>query len=448
MKAKYIIPSLIALALTACDAKDEPDYTPATTPVGVGSVHFSAAELTQYVSEDAVSFEVYLYRSEKAVSEALTVQLLVTDESGLFRFPDEASFGAGETIATITVGYDIDDLVANQPYITYIAIDDADTDIYGETTLELTIIYEIYSKWAPFGYVEGTAKDGLGIWSEDGDLIADGVRVLERHVPDNPDVAEYEVQVYMASGTPNPDDPADDEDWLSAIKFSTTDGGETLVVPIQASVVESGYYIADAHYVLPSYFPEAGSYYDEETGTFELELVYIDEDGGAYGPYYDSIKLNGFEDTTDYGLAINDLGQTTVNGTEYALLGFTFNTDEVSKVIYTVVENTDGSALTAYEVASIVDMMLDSTQTYLEVETLTKPGNVALSFSESGYYSAVAAALNAEGEVKATTETTFEYTTSAASKSSASRTRLSAARFSTAELPNIIGRQHLRKRIR
>lgn len=433
---KYIIPSLIALALAACDAKDEPDYTVADSPTGIASVHFGSAEQTKIVSDDATSFNVYLYRSSKAASEALTVQLLVTDDSGLFKFPKEASFAAGKAVTTISVGYDVNDMEANKEYVTYIAIDDAALDIYGETTLKLTINYEIFSQWALFGYVENTKKDGMAIWAEDGADITSDIRILERHVPEDSKIMALEAQYFIGEGSPNPADPYDSKNWTWVMSFNTTDGCRSINVPQQPSFLEEGAYdIMDAYSLTGD--PSYASYYDAETGTFVLVLVYINEEG-AFGPYTDTFTMNGYEDTTDYGLEINDLGQTNVNGTEYAILGFKFNTEEVGEVLYTVVETAKDSIVSDETITMIAEAITDPDQTEYKVETMSKPGNVALSFPQSGYYSAIAVALNAEGVSKAVAETSFEYTAATAAPAGSPRRHLSPAHYDATTAPRIL----------
>lgn len=436
---KYIIPSLIALVLTACDAKEEPDYTTADAPTGIASVHFGSAEQTKIVTDEATSFDVYLYRSENAASEALTVQLLVTDDSGLFRFPAEARFAAGEAVTTIPVGYDVNDMEANKAYVTYIAIDNAATDIYGETTLKLTINYEIYTQWALFSYEAGTSRDGMAVWAEDGSEITSDIRIMERHVPEDENIMAFEAQYYIGEGAPDPSVAYDDKDWTWVMSFSTTDGGKNIEVPQQLCFLENGDYdIVDAYTITGD--PSYASYYDKETGTFVLMLAYLNDEG-AYGPYVDTFTMNGFEDTTDYGLSITDLGQTAINGTEYALLSFKFNTAEVSEVLYTVVETAKDSVMSAETVSYIAEAITDPDQTGYTVESLSKPGNVALSFPQSGYYSVIAVALNSDGEPKALAETPFEYTSGAATVST-TRKHLAPTRFSIAKAPSLLHLPH------
>lgn len=408
MKTKFFLPILV-VALASCDGKDEPEYTPADSPTGVASVHFAEAKKTQIVTEDATSFNVMLYRADNESSQPLTVQLLITDDSGLFKFPREVTFAAGKSYTPITVGYNVNDMETNKPYVTYIAINDAALDLYGETTLELIINHEIYTAWAPCGYVKGTKKNGMAVWAEDGAEITSDIRVMERHLPDDENVMEFEAQYYTGDETPDPTVPYDDENWTWVMSFNTSDGGKTVIVPLQPSFLEEGAYdIIDA-YTATGNTPGYESTYDKENGYFELVLAYVQGDK-LLGPYVNTFRLNGFEDTTDYGLKITNLGQTTVAGAEYAMLGITYNTEELSGVIYTVVETESDAELTAGEVSEIVDIMLDPEQTDLQIESLTKPGNVALSFTQSGTFAAVAAGFNADGALKAVTSLNFTYT--------------------------------------
>lgn len=74
------------------------------------------------LSMDASSFEVELRRVR--TSDAITVPIRVTDESGLFQIPANVSFPAGVDKATITIGYNYEALGFDTPRNVELRIDD------------------------------------------------------------------------------------------------------------------------------------------------------------------------------------------------------------------------------------------------------------------------------------------------------------------------------------
>lgn len=93
--------SVLAFAMGACT--EEVDYEPAEVPEGA-QVYFPST-LPSQVNLDATasSFNVQIGR---AATDAATVNLNATDESGLFTIPTSISFAAGEKTANLTIGYD------------------------------------------------------------------------------------------------------------------------------------------------------------------------------------------------------------------------------------------------------------------------------------------------------------------------------------------------------
>lgn len=126
-----VFAAIAALICASCDGKDSPIYDSAETPAEAQRVYFAEPSLTQIVSADATSFDVNVYRPENKDADELTVQLLFTDESGLFSIPQSVTFPAGVSYATIPVTYSVASMTPNQVYPTAIAIDDANANEYG-----------------------------------------------------------------------------------------------------------------------------------------------------------------------------------------------------------------------------------------------------------------------------------------------------------------------------
>lgn len=293
-------PGLIALAtlaLTACDGKNEPEYTPAETPAETQRVYFAAPTVSEIVTADATAFNVNVYRPENEKAGELTVQLLFTDESHLFSIPQAVTFAAGEHIASIPVAYDASAMTPNKVYPVYIAIDEANANQYGIASVQININYEVMTDWALFGYEAGTAKDGLGIWHL-GSIFTgndlDGARVMERHIPSNPKIIEYTLQIWDGDDAPDTSLPIDSELWFTCLRFSTDDGGKHISAPLQPFALADGFRCATANVLFPDLFGETSNW-DDTTGTFTLNIMYADDEG-AYNPGDETIVLNGYAD--------------------------------------------------------------------------------------------------------------------------------------------------------
>ena len=92
--------ALIGLTMTSCVNKYDYD---ADTASGE-QVYFDNSTSKVALSKDATSFTVPVLRV--ATTEAATIALTSTDESGIFTIPSSVSFAAGENKALVTIGYD------------------------------------------------------------------------------------------------------------------------------------------------------------------------------------------------------------------------------------------------------------------------------------------------------------------------------------------------------
>lgn len=107
MKKTYImqmsLASLFLLNGVAC-MPDAEDYDPAELVDGVGAYFLSSAPSQVDLDGTATTFSVAINRSN--TDEAGTVNLNVTEESGLFSVPTSVTFNAGEATADIVISYD------------------------------------------------------------------------------------------------------------------------------------------------------------------------------------------------------------------------------------------------------------------------------------------------------------------------------------------------------
>ena len=120
---------LSVLALTLGSCTEEYEYSGAKAE---GQQVYFSSELpsTQNLSSTESGFEVKLNRIK--TDEALTINLTLSDESGIYSIPSSVSFAEGESETTFTVGYDPTKLEYDVFNSVTIAIADADyTTPYG-----------------------------------------------------------------------------------------------------------------------------------------------------------------------------------------------------------------------------------------------------------------------------------------------------------------------------
>lgn len=120
----------LILGLGACT--EEYEYTPAEVPGGT-QVYFSTDAPAQVDLESfASAFTIDVYRAEEG--PATTVNLNVTDESGLFNIPTSVSFGDCETKTQLTITYDASRMTFGTYYPITLAVGEADGTPYGPST--------------------------------------------------------------------------------------------------------------------------------------------------------------------------------------------------------------------------------------------------------------------------------------------------------------------------
>lgn len=390
--------ALVGMGFTACDGKDEPDYKPADKPADSERVYFAKSKITQIVTADESEVLVTVYRPEENAASDLTVQILATfaQEAGsqIFHVAPEVTFPENQAFTQIAVKYDADAMTPNTPYSIYIAIDEANADVYGLASTELVLNYEVMTDWALFKG-ETEEQDGYGSWTIGSPFSTETLspaRVFERHIPSNPNQIEFIMQVYNGDEEDESLIPHDDNinnpEWLDVWNFSTTDGGKTIILPIQECVLANGISYAEASILFPNEFKNASSF-DPVSGVFTVNVMCFDE-GGAWNPAYWYINLNGYADTNEYSLTITDNGQVNIADNDYVVINFQLS-KTLDFVDYTIVElPEDSNGLSEEEVADIASAIQRPEQTNYAVSTVTESGNVTLSFPSSGKFEIIA----------------------------------------------------------
>ncbi len=389
----YNIAASLAMVATmagfcSCDGTENVPYSPAPQPEGQ-RVYFGSMTQNEEVADDATELNVAIYRPAAVAADAFTVQLLTTDESGLFNVPTEVTFAAGDTAAVVPVHFEASKLVSGQHYRVVITVDEAQANEYGISTTTLTVTRLSWTEWTEFG--EGTYT--FTLWYE-GDAPA---KVMERHLTDDDKTAQYQFLVNL-----DEDNPDSYELYLTA---STDDGGASITVAEQKVGEHPAYgdvFLSDTYTYTgdPSY--QKDSNFDSETGLFTLNLVcYCD--AGVFGDGNEYCQLDGYVDDREYTLKLTDAGMVDVGGKDYAIVRLEMN-ENLEQVRYVVADG----ALTEAEIADVVTK-IEQDDPSLTAVIVRSSGNLALSPTYKGKNTIVAVGYNSEGEVKATASLTFDY---------------------------------------
>lgn len=428
--------ALLALGFTACDGKDIPGYTEATRPGDAQRVFFASSSMSKIVSDTVSSFEVNIYRPEAASAESLTVQLFPSFPdpayAQIFTVPASVTFDAQRNMAQIEVRYDIAAMEANKDYKFSIAVDEANANEYGVSSIAITAVNEQMSEWTLFGYDEALGRDGYGTFTIGSPYQAQTfspIRVWERHLPSDVKNQQFILQIYDGLEEDEADiehnKDMNDPDWLEVFAFNSEDGGKSINVPETVFVLDPSVSLADAHTLLPSKYENASSF-DPLTGVFTLNIMCFDEEG-AWNPADWTINLAGYLDTNDYTISLTDKGQINIGGSDYAIVGYDA-TKFVEFSAYTLVnsllvkDENDKPVLdeNAYfeVVEGITQQVLDpenATTTY-ELNTLKGTSqNITFSFPSSGDYTMVAVAFHTDNvnglEAKSNAYVNFHFKT-------------------------------------
>lgn len=122
------------MTFSACS---DDDWAPGEPAEGAG-VYFPTTLAAQLeLSADANSFTVEVKRSE--TTDAATVNITATDESGLFDIPASVSFAAGSDAATLTIGYEPEELGYGNFYNLTLTLDETVSTPYAPSLYSVTV---------------------------------------------------------------------------------------------------------------------------------------------------------------------------------------------------------------------------------------------------------------------------------------------------------------------
>lgn len=425
MKLKNIfsfgLAALAVVTVSSCDRLIQPAYTEAGAVDDSRRVYFRSGTQNEILSMESTGFPVNVYRYvpetpegeeeilmpdlSVAVSATCSVEGIIGGSDAAISISSTAEFRDGLPFAPLTaVINDPAKLEGNKPYVINFEIDPEYANQYAITSMTLTVTREEYTDWALFGYDEAQGRDGEGVYTYAQCFTGneDPTRVLERHVPSNPDAMELEFQWLIDNDNP-------DLGWETFLKASTLDGGKNITVPEQLFIDYPGYgeiYVCDlATYTGTSNY--APSTFDPETGLFSLDVVYWCS-SQLFGYGFEYCQMKGYKDTNEYTVRLTDQGQVNVGGNDYSVINF-YLSKHVDYVDYTLL---DGE-LTDEEVAEVAAMLQEEEQTVYQVSTLQNPApgkepysaNVTFNFEVSGDYTIVAVGYHADATGKTEAKT-------------------------------------------
>lgn len=395
-------------ALNSCDdAQNNGDYSlyDGETP----DVYFPVST-TQTVTagESTRDFTFVVYRASTSASSS--VSLSWSGDVTPFTLPTTASFDADAVTTEVTVEFVSQDLTPQTPYNLTVTIAGTETTELTQNFLDFEVTYYPMSEFEPFGYNESLGRDGQGyyVFSKYYSGTENPVLVLSSYSLVDPNQMEFQFQWLIDN-----DDPS--LGWETFLTATSSDGGKTIRVPEQGFAYNSSYgtvYVSDMYYYTgnSSY---NNSYFDDETGTFYLDLIYY-VSAGYFGYGYETCVLNGYMDTNDYTVTLSDNGAISIDGENYEIVNFTW-TDAVEMVLYTAVETSSLEEDGEISQALIDELAEKLFNGEVEGSVVETQGNVALSFATSDNFTVVALGIasdqsSGEYTYKSTAYISFDYT--------------------------------------
>ena len=389
----YFLAAASLVGFTSCSDDD------ATTSLKGAQIFFSTESPSTVKIEKGQS-SVQLSIERMNATEAISVPLYSTDESGLFSMPTEVSFNAGETSAKVTVNFSFDALTTDVSYPLQITIGDTEnTSPYGLSSYSFNIIYPApYTSLGSAQYTEDllTAVYGIG---------NDTFPIEIQQSDENPGV-------YRLKNLYNVNSP-----FFQLYSFSDGSGTTSdYYITIDCSDPEA---VTIAKQPLGFTLEGMGelSLYSTAPGSFKDGVITFPKEGlslviPSYSDNYPTngsglfrLVLPGVSDVAAPAVTVAYKGSfiDAASNKSNAVLDFTLNETATSYKFAVVEGNIAKNEAALTETAGkIVDGSLESTEG-------TASGNVLHPLTVSGTFTVVAVPFNAEGESGATAAASFIY---------------------------------------
>lgn len=384
--------AVLAFAMGACT--EETEYIPAEAPAGA-QVYFPSTLPTQLdLDINATSFDIQVSR---AATDAATVNLAVTNESGLFTIPTSVNFGAGEQVTNLTITYDPTTLEYDDyKSITIAVADESNKTPYG--TSSYTFKAGIPSPWTSLGkatYSDAFMYEGsFGVEIQQNDLDKNLFRLIEPYV----EGANFEFRILQ---------PGDD------VKGTTV----TMNDLIYYGDIDLGYHIADYDDDVILLHPSRFTSMAAESAWAYNKVVSYQENGLPaviqIAPMYYMFNYGGgWNYTTNPSIQIVFPGVVLKDYTaKVTYLGRLVGVDESNKVMANI---TLGEDVTSAKYAMAADVnpsalaqaIIDGS---VESVTIEASGDIQIPVEEDGDYTIVVVTYDGE-EAQEMASASFEIT--------------------------------------
>ena len=398
---------LLAGALASCDTDKTIEYQEA--PLSPTQPYFFALQPTQEIQVGDEDYQVFfnVFRSDTIPDQSVNL-IWEGDTSSFLQLPSEAVFNGTDLETQGEILFDSTTFDPTRSYNIKVTIEGTETTPYSQNYLEFSFNYYPMSPWEPYMADAALGRDGTGIYYFSQYYSGYSFALVEsRYSLLNENIVQYRFQMPIDNNNPS-------LGWETFITAASDDGGKTIYVPEQEFAYNPTYgivyVIEGSHYNAGT--GSGGSYFDEESGTFYLDVIYF-VDAGYFGYGYETCTLFGFADTNSYSVTLTDGGTFSLNGDNYQLVNFNWS-ETVALVAYTVVDTASVTAdgeINDDEVWKVAEGMLTGATQYTIVN---EKGLQALSFPKSGDYTVIAAGFKAENDgsatLKATGTLSFKYT--------------------------------------
>lgn len=389
----YFLAAASLVGFTSCSDDD------ATTSLKGAQIFFSTESPSTVEIEKGQS-SVQLSIERMNATEAISIPLYSTDESGLFSMPTEVSFNTGETSAKVTINFSFDALTTDVSYPLQITIGDSEnTSPYGLSSYSFNIIYPApYTSLGSAQYTEDllTAVYGIG---------NDTFPVEIQQSDENPGVYRlknlYNVnspffQLYSFS-----DGYGTTSDYYITIDCSNPDAVTIAEQPLGFTL--EGYGEIKVKSVEPGTFKEGVITFPTEG--LALNIPSVSDNYPTNGSGLFKVVLPGASDVAAPAVTVAYKGSfiDATSNKSNAVFDFTLN-ETAASYKFAVVEGNITKDEAAIEEAAgkIADGSLESTEG-------TASGSVLYPLAVSGTYTVVAVPFNAEGESGAAAVAAFIY---------------------------------------
>ena len=303
---------LVILGVSSCT--NDYDYDPVAQEKTM-QVYFPNVTQSVSLATDQNVIPVILERI--VTDEQASVPVILNDPSGLFSIQggNKAEFAAGADAATVNLTFDFSKIQPDTDYTVRLALSDSSYQtLYGAAITTVTLKYAPWSDWTPWADGTGTYMYSQ-YWSG----------------------ADQKLKIYyresLIAGSTQAQFRIDS--WGSGISLYIDYDKETHSCKVAQQYVDEHpsygpVYCSD----IPSYssnytYDDAPSWYDPETGTFNLALAYY-VSAGYFGMGYEKFSLDGFY-IPDYSVNMAYLGAYKDTSDKCgAIVNFTMGEDVAS----------------------------------------------------------------------------------------------------------------------